>query len=225
MSGSVIAVSGIDTGIGKTYVTGLLARALHQQGKKVITQKIVQTGCVGIAEDILEHRRLMGIGVLAADREGLTCPSVFRYPASPHLSAALEGTQIDFHHVRNATTALQQHYNLVLLEGVGGLLVPLAPDLLFADYIRDAGYPLLLVTSPRLGSINHTLLSIEACVTRGILIKGVIYNCFQKVDRLIADDTREVIRHYLNKAGFTAPVIDLREGMLERDAVMLLGLL
>jgi dethiobiotin synthetase len=225
MSGTVIAISGIDTGIGKTYVTGLLARTLLQQGKKVITQKIVQTGCTGIAEDILEHRRLMGIGVQDADREGLSCPCVFPYPASPHLSARLEGTRIDLLHIRRSTLALQQRYDLVLLEGVGGLLVPLAPDLLFADYIRDAGYPLLLVTSPRLGSINHTLLSIEACVKRGIIIQGVIYNGHQHADKLIADDTREVIRYYLGKAGFAAPIIDLRDGLLERDAAARLSLL
>ena len=224
MSGTVIAISGIDTGIGKTFVTGLLASALLQQGKKVITQKIVQTGCEGIAEDILEHRRLMVIEVQDADRDGLTCPCVFRYPASPHLSARLEGTRIDLNHIRRSTLALRQRYDLVLLEGVGGLLVPLAPDLLFADYIRDAGYPLLLVTSPRLGSINHTLLSIEACVNRGIVIQGVIYNCFQKVDKLITDDTREVIKHYLGKAGFTAPIINLRDGQLDLDAVARLSL-
>jgi dethiobiotin synthetase len=224
MSGSVVAVSGIDTGIGKTYVTGLLAGTLLRQGKKVITQKIVQTGCEGIVEDILEHRRLMGIDLQDADREGLTCPCVLRYPASPHLSARLEGVEIDLFHISRSTLALQQRYDLVLLEGVGGLLVPLATDRLFADYIRDAGYGLLLVTSPRLGSINHTLLSIEACVRREIVIRGVIYNCFQDADKLIADDTREVILHYLNKAGFEAPVINLREGLLDADAVARLSL-
>ena len=224
MRGTVLAVGGIDTGIGKTYVTGLLARALLQQGKKVITQKIVQTGCEGIAEDILEHRRLMGIEVQDADREGLTCPSVYRYPASPHLSARLEGTEVDLHRISSSTLALQQRYDLVLLEGVGGLLVPLTLNLLFADYIRDAGYELLLVTSPRLGSINHTLLSIEACRHRGIGIRGVIYNCFQEVDKLIADDTREVIVHYLAKAGYAAPIVDLRDGLPERDALARLSL-
>ena len=219
MKGAVIAVSGIDTGIGKTYATGLLAKALLQLGINVITQKIVQTGCESVAEDILEHRRLMGIGLQDVDREGFTSPYVFRYPASPHLSARMEGVEIDVLHIRRATFALQKRYEKVLLEGVGGLMVPLSHDLLFADYIRDAGYELVLVTGPRLGSISHTLLSIEACVKRGIVIRGVIYNLFQSTDRVIADDTREIILHYLNKAGLSAPVIDLLDGSLEGEAL------
>lgn len=224
MKGAVVAISGIDTGIGKTYVTGLLARVLQQQGREVITQKIVQTGCDGVAEDILEHRRLMGIGLQDADHEGLTAPYVFPYPASPHLSARLASREIDVLQIRRATFALQKRYDPVLLEGVGGLLVPLSRDLLFADYIRDAGYPIILVTSPRLGSINHTLLSIEACVKRGIVIRGVIYNCFQESEQLIIDDTRELIRHWLHKEGFLAPVINILDGVLDPDGVTQLGL-
>ena len=224
MKGSVVAVSGIDTGIGKTYATGLLAKALLMLGKSVITQKIVQTGCEGVAEDVVEHRRLMGIGLQDVDREGVTSPYVFRYPASPHLAARLEGAEVDILHIRRATYALQKRYDLVLLEGVGGLLVPLAHDLLFADYIRDAGYGLLLVTGPRLGSINHTLLSIEACVKRGIVIKGVIYNFLYGTDTMIADDTREVIRHYLKKEGSAAPVVDLTGGEFDPDAIKRLSL-
>ena len=219
MKGDVIAVSGIDTGIGKTYATGLLAKALLQLGINVITQKIVQTGCESVAEDILEHRRLMGIGLQDVDREGFTSPYVFRYPASPHLSARMEGVEIDVLHIRRATFALQKRYEKVFLEGVGGLMVPLSHDLLFVDYIRDAGYELVLVTGPRLGSISHTLLSIEACVKRGIVIRGVIYNLFQSTDKVIADDTREIILHFLNKAGLSAPVIDLLDGSLEGEAL------
>ncbi len=224
MKGSVLVISGIDTGIGKTRVTGTLAKALLQQGKRVITQKIVQTGCEGMAEDILEHRRLMGIELQDADREGLTCPSVFRYSASPHLAARMEGREVDLLQIRRATFSLQKRYDLVLLEGVGGLLVPLADNLLFADYIRDAGYGLLLVTTPRLGSINHTLLSIEACLKRGVVIRGVIYNCFQSPEAAIVDDTRKVILNYLHKSGSLAPVIDLRDGELDPDALTLLAL-
>ncbi|MEI6638393.1 MAG: dethiobiotin synthase [Chlorobium sp.] len=224
MKGSVIVIAGIDTGIGKTFATGLLARALLQNGKNVITQKIVQTGCEGVSEDIVEHRRLMGTGLLEVDREGLTCPYVFRYPASPHLSARLDGTEIDLMRIRRCTLALQKRYELILLEGVGGLLVPLADELLFADYVRDAGYGLLLVTSPRLGSINHTLLSIEACVKRGIVLRGIIYNSFQPAAKLIVDDTRYLIQRALHNAGYCAPVVNLYDGILDADAIDRLSL-
>ncbi len=210
MRGTVIAIGGIDTGIGKTAATGHLARHFTETGLRVITQKIVQTGCEGVAEDITEHRRLMGIDLQEDDRDGTTCPYLFRFPASPHLAAAMEEREIDFMEIWRSTFRLQQRYDLVLLEGVGGLLVPLTPALLFADYVRAAGYGLVLVTSPRLGSINHTLLSLEACATRGIEVRGLIYNRFFEVDEAIARDTREVIAAALKRYGFgSAPLVDL----------------
>ena len=210
MNGTVIAVGGIDTGIGKTAVTGHLARHFAEAGLNVITQKIVQTGCEGVAEDVVEHRRIMGTQLLEDDFDGTTCPYVFRFPASPHLAAALEGCSIDADAIRRSTSRLQQRYDLVLLEGVGGLLVPLTLTLLFADYVRDAGYGLVLVTTPRLGSINHTLLSLEACASRGIDVVGVIYNRFFNADEIIASDTREVIDAALKRYGFgSAPLVDL----------------
>jgi dethiobiotin synthetase len=214
MRGGVLVIGGIDTGVGKTIATGLLARALIERGRSAITQKIVQTGCTGFPDDIMTHRMLMGVGLQDADREGKTCPYVFPYPASPHLAARMEGITIDIMDIRRATFALQKQYSMVLLEGTGGLLVPLSQDLLVADYIRDAGYPLLLVSSSRLGSINHTLLSLEACVRRGIAVKGLLYNRFREGDTAIGDDSRHMIDRYLKKYGLSAPVIDLHEGVL-----------
>lgn len=225
MRGTVIAVSGIDTGTGKTIATGLLAKALLDRGARVITQKIVQTGSSGpVAEDILEHRRLMGTGLTEDDREGLTSPCIFAYPSSPHLAAALENRVIDIMALRRSTFRLQQRYATVLLEGAGGLLVPLNEELLLADYIRDAGYPLLLVSSSRLGSINHTLLSVEACLKRGISLKGIIFNRHQERDRLVADDAIRMISHYLKRYGLSSPVVTLGENGFQADAPELLGL-
>ncbi|WP_167599370.1 dethiobiotin synthase [Chlorobaculum sp. 24CR] len=210
MKGEVLAISGIDTGIGKTVATGQLARSFAGAGVRTITQKIVQTGCEGVSEDIAAHRELMGIPLQEVDLDGTTCPYLFRFPASPHLAAALEGREIDFMAIRRSTFKLQLRYELVLLEGVGGLLVPLTPELLFADYARDAGYGLVLVTSPRLGSINHTLLSLEACAARRIPVRGIIYNRFFEADERIAADTRTVIAAALKRLGCgDAPVIDL----------------
>ena len=85
----VYCVTGIDTDIGKTIATGLLARSFRNHGIKAITQKIVQTGCVGLSEDIIRHRQLMEIEPVPADHRGLTCPYVFPVPCSPHLAAEL----------------------------------------------------------------------------------------------------------------------------------------
>ncbi|HWR00455.1 MAG TPA: dethiobiotin synthase [Chlorobaculum sp.] len=224
MKGRVLAVAGIDTGIGKTVATGLVARAMTAAGVQVITQKIAQTGCEGLSGDIAVHRELMGIGLQDVDLDGTTCPYVFRFPASPHLAGGMEGRAIDIMTIRRATFILQKRYELVLLEGVGGLLVPLNDQLLLADYIRDAGYGLLLVSSSRLGSINHTLLSLEACVSRGIEIRGVIFNRFGEEDATIGDDTRKVIAGSLRRYGFeTAPLIDLDAHGLAPNAASLLN--
>lgn len=101
----VYFVSGIDTDIGKTVATGVLAKQLLQQGKSVITQKPVQTGCKNIAEDIAVHRKIMGIPMQEADKQGLTMPEIFSYPASPHLAARLDGRDFGlgqnlYHHSR-----------------------------------------------------------------------------------------------------------------------------
>jgi dethiobiotin synthetase len=207
--GKVIAITGIDTGVGKTAATGLLARTLRQQGRNVITQKPVETGGEGVSSDIFRHRVIMGIDLCEADLDGTTCSYLFRYPASPHLSAAMEKQVIDVSVIDDATRRLQARYDIVLLEGAGGLLVPLNETLLFADFLQERSYPLILVTSSRLGSINHTLLSIEACRKRGLRLCGLIYNHAGGSDGVIACDTLEVLRDFLVKYGYSCPVVEL----------------
>ncbi len=218
----IIAVSGIDTGIGKTVATGLLARALVRQGRSVITQKAVQTGCTGVSEDILQHRELMGIGLQDVDREAVSCPLVYAYPASPHLASALEGCTIDPDSISAASALLLRRYDMVLLEGAGGLMVPLDGETLFIDYLAREDMPLVLVTSSRLGSINHTLLSLEACCHRNIALRGLVYNRFgEGTDTVIADDTRRVLERYLSLYGYSCPVVDLPEAGASMSAACL----
>lgn len=210
MTGTVLFVSGIDTDVGKTFAAGVLARELLNAGRNVITQKLIQTGCPGsLALDIAEHRRLMGCGLLEVDRLGLTAPYVLKYPASPHLTAELEGVQYDFGRIDDATRRLQREFELVLLEGAGGLMVPLTRNYLAIDFIEERNYPLILVTSGKLGSINHTLLSLEAAARRGIEIAGVIYNRFPVIDDLIEEDSRRVIADYLEQYAHGAAMVEL----------------
>lgn len=224
MKGGMTVVSGIGTGVGKTVVTGLLAAALRREGVRAITQKIAQTGCRGMSEDILEHRRLMAVEPEDADLEGLTCPFVFPVPASPHLSARLAGGRFEPGALRRAASELMCRYPVVLLEGVGGLLVPLTEELLFADHVAAEGFPLILVTGPWLGSINHTLLSLEACRSRGIRVRGLVFNRFGETDCAIGDDTLRFLRDHLRRSGSDAAVVELRgEGPFTAGDLRALG--
>ena len=133
MKKEIIFVSGIDTAIGKSYATGFLAREWNREGIKTITQKFIQTGNTEISEDIEVHRQIMGTGLVEADRERLTMPEIFTYPCSPHLAAEIDHRDIDFDKIEQASQALLQSYDRVLLEGAGGLMVPLTRDLLTID--------------------------------------------------------------------------------------------
>ena len=192
--GNVYFISGIDTSVGKTAATGAIAKALAQASKRVITQKMIQTGCEQVSEDIEEHRRIQGIPFTEEDREGWTCPYIFSYPCSPHMAAAKDGRTIDLQVITQATERLRERYEYVLLEGAGGLMVPNDFQSLTIDYIRDQGYPLILVTSGKLGSINHTLLSLFAAEQYGIPVKAIVYNQYPHIDALIEANTLEYLR-------------------------------
>ena len=201
MKENVYFVSGIDTNIGKSYATGYLAKLWNEQGRHTITQKFIQTGNEpGYSEDIELHRNIMGMELTAEDKEGLTKPEIFSYPASPHLASILDKREIDFNKIECATEALSNIYDVVLVEGAGGLMVPLTEDFLTIDYIQQKNYPLIFVTSGKLGSINHALLSFEAIRNRGIKLDTVAYNLFPEgEDKIIQQDTERYIRNYLQK--------------------------
>ena len=116
-------VSGIDTDAGKTYVTGYIARHLMDTGKRVITQKFIQTGNIGFSEDIELHRRIMGTGMLPEDIDHTTAPVIFSYPASAQLAARIDGKEIDLDVIDRATQRLLSLYDIVLMEGAGGLAI------------------------------------------------------------------------------------------------------
>ncbi len=195
MKNNVFFVSGTDTGVGKSYATGYLAKVWNASGKRTITQKLVQTGNTDVSEDIEVHRKIMGCGMLQEDRQKLTMPEIFTYPCSPHLAAEIDGREIDFSKIEAAVGDLSAKYDAVLLEGAGGLMVPLTRSLLTLDYAAGKGWPLILVTSGKLGSINHTLLSLEAARSHGLDVFMVMFNKYpQEEDKTISEDTEKFLR-------------------------------
>lgn len=196
---TILFISGIDTDAGKSYCTGWLARQYMSEGKSVITQKFIQTGNTGRSEDIELHRKLMNMPMLPEDLDMITAPVIFSYPASAQLAARIDGRQIDLETIADATRRLSARYDVVLIEGAGGLMVPITDTYTTIDYVADHSLPLVLVTNGRLGSINHTLLSLEALKSRGIQLHSVLYNTHFDTDTVIAADTRAFIGRYLTR--------------------------
>lgn len=193
-------VTGIDTDTGKSYATGWLARLWRERGESVITQKLIQTGCPqgAVSEDILTHRRLMGIAPLPEDMDFTTCPLRFKYPASPDLAARMEGREVDLSLADRSTERLLEDYDTVLVEGAGGLLVPIRGDYTMADYAVERRLPVILVTSARLGSVNHTMLTLEACRARGLHVEMLIYNMYGATSPEITNDTLKYLTKNFN---------------------------
>lgn len=191
-------VCGTDTGVGKTVVTGLLAKTFLDQGYSVITQKWVQTGSKGFPQDISTHLKLMGKkksyvnGLL-----DLVCPYVFKYPASPHLAAKLEGKKVEIRKIKSAYKKLCGMFDIVIVEGVGGALVPLNEKVLLLDVVKELKIPVILVVGNKLGAINHALLTAEAIKKRGLKIAAVVFNGTNKADKKIAKDNVRIIMKHL----------------------------
>lgn len=207
-------VTGIDTDAGKSIATGYLAQQLMQSGKRVITQKLIQTGNTSMSEDIEVHRKMMGTGLLPEDVEHITCPFIFTHPCSPHLAAQIDQREIDINRINECTRILSDKYDVVLIEGAGGVMVPIKEDYLTIDFMEQQNYPVILVTSSKLGSLNHTLLTLEACKNRGLQIKSIIYNEFPIADPIIAADSYQYLERYIkeNKMDTTLqrmPILDL----------------
>ncbi|MGL5226701.1 MAG: dethiobiotin synthase [Bacteroidales bacterium] len=192
-------VTGIDTNVGKTAATGFIARELSDQGINVITQKMIQTGCIDESEDIVEHRRIMNIPLSDVDKDGTTCPYIFTYPCSPHLASKIDNRIIDIQTIDLATEKLAKQFDVVLLEGAGGIMVPVTDEYLTLDYMQDKGYPVILVTSGKLGSINHTLMTLELIRQRGLDIAMLVYNLYPKADEVIEADTMNYLKRYMSK--------------------------
>ena len=202
-------IAGIDTGVGKTVATGLIARSLAARGVDAITVKMVQTGNDGFSEDIEAHRAICGGVRFPEDGEGLTAPQVFKFPASPRLAASLEGRVVDLGAIADAVRECAARRDVVLVEAAGGLHVPLTDDVLTADFAAAQGWPMVLVTCGRLGSVNHTLLSLEAARSRGIRVAGVLYNWHPDADPVIDRDTPGEVARHMRMWGIDAPVVKI----------------
>jgi dethiobiotin synthetase len=172
-------ITGTNTGVGKTYVAGVIARQLLGEGRRVGVYKPAASGCR------LEGGRLVSDDAVtlwdAAGRPGdlaHVCPQCFAAPLAPHLAARIEGKELDPELLYRGIEYWQTGCDIILVEGAGGLMSPMGDELYVADLAEHFGFPLVVVSCNVLGTINHTLQTlITAAVFReGLPIAGVVLN-------------------------------------------------
>lgn len=194
-----ILITGTDTGVGKTMICRYLAAYLQSCGRNVITQKWVQTGCAE-NDDIREHHLTLSASVdQITNLHELRCPYALPFAASPHLAARRHGVEIKAARIEEALMTLERYFDIVLVEGSGGALVPLNEEIVMADMAVQLNMPVLVVAVNKLGAINHTLLTLEALAARGISVTGMIFNRVNNSgEATILDDNIRTISQFSN---------------------------
>ena len=168
-----VFVTGTDTGVGKTVVSCALASGLRARGIDVGVMKPAETGVP--KEGPLDARALRAAAAVSDPIE-LICPQTFALPAAPTVAAAHEGRSVDVAAIDAAYRALRERHRFLVVEGAGGLRVPAAEGLDMAGLAARVGLPVLLVARASLGTINHTLLTLESLRAEGLPLAGVVIN-------------------------------------------------
>jgi len=185
-----IFITGTDTGVGKTYVASGIAASLRAQGVNIGVMKPAETGCRIRSGDLIPSDAI-SLAKAAGAHDPLTLinPYRFRKPLAPSVASELEGKKIQPSRIMTAYRALVRRHDFMIIEGAGGIMVPLSGYYLNLDLAREIGLPVVVVARPGLGTINHTLLTIAAIKERGISIAGVVINYSDKRRQGTAEKT------------------------------------
>ena len=172
-------VTGTDTGVGKTYVTAIIARQLVAEGRKVGVYKPAASGCLRKAGRLVSKDAVTLWN--AAGKPGeldRVCPQLFEAPLAPHLAALAEGRRLDADLLRLGLDYWRERSEIVLVEGAGGLMSPMGEEEYVADLAEKFGYPLVVVSRNVLGTINQTLQTLitASVFCSGIAVAGVVMN-------------------------------------------------
>lgn len=221
-----IFITGTDTDIGKTFITAGIAATMQSLGYSTCVYKPVQSGAI-------ERNGFMQAPDLAF--VSMISPYVKTYssyllkePAAPLIAAEMEDIVIDRMVIKKDFEALSKEHDCTIVEGAGGLMVPIAPNFTVSDMIKMLDLPALIVIRPDLGTVNHTLLTVNQAVANGIKVRGVIINNFpentadvaiKSAPRLIEEfsDTRilGIVKHFENaeKANPTDMIASVLNGI------------
>ena len=183
-----VFVTGIDTGVGKTVIAGALAATVKAHGLDVGVMKPVATGAreIGgklVSEDVVYLKRIID----STDDDNLVNPIRLKPALAPNMAASRAGITIDIEKVWKAYKELTDKHDFVVVEGIGGLMVPIDDNILVADMALKMDLALVIVGKHYLGAINHTLLTLEYARSRNLRIKGIIFNMLRNGEDFIGE--------------------------------------
>ena len=192
-------VTGTDTGIGKTTVSCAIAAAAAARGAKVGVLKPLETGCETDSRGILIPQDAINLRYFSGCEESIDtiCPYRFTDPLAPSVAAVRDGHDIQVDAIVEMIADFRHRYDLTLVEGAGGLLVPIWQDTTFADLARDADLPLIVVVGNRLGAINHAQLTLGWARAVGLESAGYVVNTLQERNDLAAQTNVDVLAELL----------------------------
>ena len=175
-----IFITGTDTGVGKTVISAALLTILRNKGIDAVPMKPIQTGCIKtgaelIAPDLEFCLKMSGLSVSEKEKK-LMLPYCFEKACSPHLASEQAGQKISINRITDSLHALKEKHQFIVVEGAGGILVPIDAEKTMLDLMTAMALPVVLVARPSLGTINHTLLSIHELRRANISVSGVIIN-------------------------------------------------
>jgi dethiobiotin synthetase len=218
-----IFVTGTGTEIGKTVVAAVLARSIADHGQSVAVFKPALTGMdefpdydeaaakgAGSVVGLPDHA-ILRVAARSSQSDDEIAPYRFDPPMSPHLAAGLAGVEIDPDRVIKAARAAAAGVDAIVCEGAGGLLVPLSPTWTMRACAVELGYPLVVVSPPGLGSINHTLLTVESARSVGLKVAAIVLNPWPQEPTPIEADNRETIANLSGVPVLTLPPLDLTD--------------
>ena len=183
-------ITGTDTGVGKTIVTAALAMILREAGADVGVMKPVATGCVRRREGLVsEDAELLAKAADVPEPLAEISPIRLADPLAPTVAAARAHLTLDLAPMWAAWRRLRSAHDIMLVEGIGGLLCPVTPKESVADLAKVFGLPLLVVARPVLGTINHTALTVEAARARGLRVAGIVINRYHHDSADLAETT------------------------------------
>ena len=198
-----IFITGTDTGIGKTIVTCGIALGLRDKGVNVGVMKPIETGCDPIAADTLFYKKMLDL----SDELDIICPIQLKHPLAPMMAAEIENKEISLDLIIKTYKKLCEEKDIILVEGAGGLMVPILDDLLMSHLAVILKLPIILVVGNKLGSINHTLLTYHYAEAIGLKVKMIIINSLTKEESLAEKTNFDMLRKLLSnvaiyKTGF-----------------------